>query len=777
MSNLGQDAPSKKRPRSDGDNKKQSKESKNGSTLQARDITSYFKNAAQKAAPKASASSPNKKPRVDENADSQGNGDSQPSQQFVIRKATVSADSVEHLSNPGNTARRRAFLERRQQLKGRLADGKVDDLLLKLPECGSCKARTGAWISSAYSTQARGKALYKETQKQWYFGANISHFNLRIAVPEHVSKLMESSNKAPYLIQIISKRKYKNEVLRQLRWISTLAYAWLLIQKVEAVEVQTAYDGTTYWITENTMAGAKKLKEFNCAKAKDQVTRAALRKALLETKEETRKKNQEKKPAKTTKTQQVKLDAGDTRLLDRLDRHKRGLDRSGFYDGNHRMRVIGLDKKQHAETKLIDYFLGASQKKGATPATITVAGIRRPCFVCFARLQVAKERLVARGWDLVHKRRPGPYWPTKSALANISTEERKRLMENLMSGWHMYVNGPVAYDRNQRITRKKDETWDDLDTDSDDGGRSDSEDDDQQGKQSGQGGDHSDRGRPAEPTEAERRFDQFQQALLGLPRQAQGSSANFAITLDEDDGVDAFGDSDENSPIDGSGLSFDAVEADIYAGDPEHDTSYWEIAVNGNKADGDCLFHALEDKDLTEAESLALRQNVAAQPNHCWISDAINANEVKQALLQSGRRNVYPAGLYDVPENVYAMLQAVPRIYAGDDEINKWCALRNQVVMVAGSDGSLWEFQALSRTALSPDHKTLKQKLHARISENGIVLWKTSRHFERVTSIRPTLPDVETKLRSSDLESSDAGDEAYSGQESYDMDQSNGSDW
>jgi hypothetical protein len=681
---------------------------------------------------------------------------------LVTRTAVVSMDPVEDLVDKENIKRREAYLAQQQlALKGQLQGGVVDDLLVNLPKCGSCRARSVAWLQTTYGSQATNESepFYTPKHSFWYLGGNLSHFKLRLRVPAYVATLADKTQQPAYLIQVIGKRKYKNVTLRRLRWLSTVAYCWLLIRGKAPVEVQSAFDGTYYYFTENDPGLAAELKKFDWQQQKESITPDALKKSLLAAKQqrsdEAKRKKDKAAKDKAAKGKAAKssgpkpLDEADLRLIARLRRHKAKLEADTSFSDVKKVIVPPSDQHQHAETKLIQYFLSNFRYGKPVPPFVVVAGVRRPCFVCFARLQVAAEQFAKYGCKLIHKPRPGPYWPSEDALANIGSNEMRRLMENLLSGWHIYVNGKAGYFGKDRFSREKKATWDDLDTDSEDGG---SDDEDDIGAWS--------RGTDAEddldPVQAETniRMNTFLEALARVRQVARGSDS----TSDLLDGLsgnafvddeDPSGNADNGATVPQATIDMD-VAASLYVHDPTVGPEYWGIAVLPNDGGGDCLFHALTGKDLDGEETLAVRQQVAGARNFAQPDSATIALMIAQTLIESGYREE-AQGLDQVGDDIYRLMQAVPGIYAGDDEINQWCALRDEHVFVASNDGTIREFGPDTRRDLAGDATILRAQLHRLIQAGEIVLWKTDVHFERVTGIAGPKDQVEASDDESDM--------------------------
>ena len=159
-----------------------------------------------------------------------------------------------------------------------------------------------------------------------------------------------------------------------------------------------------------------------------------------------------------------------------------------------------------------------------------------------------------------------------------------------------------------------------------------------------------------------------------------------------------------------------------------------------NAGGGDCLFYALEGRDLNPVEMLQIRQAVAAERNHMPEQQNINALNIANALVQTpGTRN-RAVGLMEgrdrVPNNVYAAMQAIPGMYAGDDELIQYCRIRHVSVGVVAADGELSTFSAAGRQPIPYTPATREARLQHVLTSQDFALFQSPGHWER---IRPGL--------------------------------------
>jgi hypothetical protein len=167
-----------------------------------------------------------------------------------------------------------------------------------------------------------------------------------------------------------------------------------------------------------------------------------------------------------------------------------------------------------------------------------------------------------------------------------------------------------------------------------------------------------------------------------------------------------------------------------------------ELTVIQNPGGGDCLFHALIGRDLSTAELLVLRQQVAALRGGMPENRVLNAINVAEALSQTygGEYDDRIDGRTEIPNDVYALLQAVPGIYAGDDELEQWCGLTNRKVAVLDSTaapdgGALRVFSDQGRRIVRVTAADMYDRARDMARRGMLVLYKTPVHWERVTAI------------------------------------------
>jgi hypothetical protein len=167
-----------------------------------------------------------------------------------------------------------------------------------------------------------------------------------------------------------------------------------------------------------------------------------------------------------------------------------------------------------------------------------------------------------------------------------------------------------------------------------------------------------------------------------------------------------------------------------------------------NPGGGDCLFHALAGRTLTLGELLAMRAEVAQERGR-MVDDqarsAMNALNIANAMYQTfpDSPNAVAemvSGRHHVPNAVYAAMQSVPGLYAGEDELIQWCRLRNVRVAVVDANGMLAVFSANGREPWAVTHENLYQRAMQAIAETNFALYKSPGHWERITAMDVTPP-------------------------------------
>jgi hypothetical protein len=166
------------------------------------------------------------------------------------------------------------------------------------------------------------------------------------------------------------------------------------------------------------------------------------------------------------------------------------------------------------------------------------------------------------------------------------------------------------------------------------------------------------------------------------------------------------------------------------------------LVRKANPGGGDCLFHAIAGRTLSEAELLLLRQNIAAMRGGMPENQALNANQAVAALTQTSVEYAdLMTGRHALSNQVYALLQAVPGIYAGEDELLQWC-MRGQGKRVVVLDstlplgnGALAVYTAAGRQVVPVTAENLYDSARQAAAGATLVLFKTAGHWERVDAI------------------------------------------
>ncbi|RON70895.1 hypothetical protein [Pseudomonas fluorescens] len=212
--------------------------------------------------------------------------------------------------------------------------------------------------------------------------------------------------------------------IRYLRWVSTMAYVYLLTKEKKVTEIQTLWDGTRLYICDNTRTCTKALENSNDAWFQKQDT-SANADSPLKNRYERHVGHLKKLAAKNgaagyNPTNDPELN----KLLIPLDRHT-----IVYIDD-------GIGGEKHAEIRLVEYW---HEKHVNESKSIYVAGIKRPCLACFGRLVEWQNFLGHKGIKLWHKERPGLFWPSASALRDSTDEERERMAAHLVNLHSLYV--------------------------------------------------------------------------------------------------------------------------------------------------------------------------------------------------------------------------------------------------------------------------------------------------------------------------------------------------
>jgi SpoVK/Ycf46/Vps4 family AAA+-type ATPase len=142
-------------------------------------------------------------------------------------------------------------------------------------------------------------------------------------------------------------------------------------------------------------------------------------------------------------------------------------------------------------------------------------------------------------------------------------------------------------------------------------------------------------------------------------------------------------------------------------------------------------------------ELALLRSEVASQlPEIRSENKSLNAANICMALIQSGRDyQILMQGRHMVDNAVYQLLQRIPGVYAGDDEINQYCKLKNIKVHLfeEGNSFKVFPSDAAGRSYDEINCTTEKDNIiRQAMLENTttIKLYKTQNHYMRIQSLR-----------------------------------------
>jgi hypothetical protein len=187
-------------------------------------------------------------------------------------------------------------------------------------------------------------------------------------------------------------------------------------------------------------------------------------------------------------------------------------------------------------------------------------------------------------------------------------------------------------------------------------------------------------------------------------------------------------------------------------------------SVVRNDGGGDCLFHALEGRvaqslarsgagpmaaNLDAGEVRSLRRSLAELRE--GIPDTRqnmtrNAHQVAMALfglpwVTRRQAALLMRGRVEIPNAVYAALQKVPGVRAGEDELTQWCQLKTadsrhpRRVLVVDMQGALYQFDAKGGHRIpmnSDDKETVRERVLEAARESGqIALFRSGNHWER----------------------------------------------
>jgi hypothetical protein len=168
--------------------------------------------------------------------------------------------------------------------------------------------------------------------------------------------------------------------------------------------------------------------------------------------------------------------------------------------------------------------------------------------------------------------------------------------------------------------------------------------------------------------------------------------------------------------------------------------------VSDHGGGGDCLFHALEGRHLAPETLGDVRWQVAEvrrQRPDSQVGERANATQLAQGLVESfpGRKDEMLSrmnGRHSVPNAVYAAFQAIPGMYAGEEELAQWCVFRGRsVVVVDQTSGEIARFNEQGhREPIVCDAANWKDKFKEAFRGSDLALHKSERHWQRIESLR-----------------------------------------
>jgi len=247
------------------------------------------------------------------------------------------------------------------------------------------------------------------------------------------------------IVETLEPRKYSSaddKIMQQLRWISTTVLNSLNSGKKKvADEVQTLWDGKQLYITENLLSNNKDIEAL--LKSGSNLEKF-LKKYEGKSKDEDR---FERHPAELSAAMQ---DA----------KKKKGADSpvSTLLEGNVSVSkpTEDLGDNMHAETRLVLNYISALQdEEEVKKGKVYVAGVMRPCFACYVRLEVQKEKLEAYDKTLVSNPHHGFPWVSANSWKDTSTEDKLKALEKI--GLFEYIRSLGADDKTIMTEFIKDE--------------------------------------------------------------------------------------------------------------------------------------------------------------------------------------------------------------------------------------------------------------------------------------------------------------------------------
>ncbi|WP_232442596.1 RHS repeat-associated core domain-containing protein, partial [Burkholderia ubonensis] len=175
--------------------------------------------------------------------------------------------------------------------------------------------------------------------------------------------------------------------------------------------------------------------------------------------------------------------------------------------------------------------------------------------------------------------------------------------------------------------------------------------------------------------------------------------------------------------------------------------------IKHNKGEGDCLLHALYNRDLEESEVIQRREELASAPQEI-LPSIISGTEVAFPLQQSGlfgqSENEWSlsgelqnlvGGKHLLPRSIYSAMIRVPGIYLGEYEVQSYTAISEKIVFIVTEEGELREISSHGRRDVLRLSKENWNTFYGAIGdilkspEKNIVLFKSSDHWERINGV------------------------------------------
>ncbi len=182
-------------------------------------------------------------------------------------------------------------------------------------------------------------------------------------------------------------------------------------------------------------------------------------------------------------------------------------------------------------------------------------------------------------------------------------------------------------------------------------------------------------------------------------------------------------------------------------------TSLSELFVlTPNAGGGDCLLHALRNKDLNYDEVIQLRGDIADKITSYNGKNWISGSVVFLALFQSGfltpelQQALYKKNQINIA--IFQDMVKIPGLYAGEEEIQAFCKLtqvEDFAVVIVTSNGELRTVNKNGSQAVltltDENEEAFKQRVqtYLDLEKDGVkamVLFKTDVHWARITSIK-----------------------------------------